>query len=1473
MGLLPVSSASALSINQSVDDINQRVQPSSFTQNFSDQLGYFYQPIIRQTEEALLFGSEEDNDFDFVDELTKLDDNFIINHAADLVGSRSKAQFDYRIDTIRQNQARRQRMETKSWYSPSSLLAGLIDPLNILFAVPFIGVPLGTIVKGGMGVKAAAAAGAKGGFYSAAAGEAIRYPFDDLATPLEATGNIAATTLFSSLIGSAPSAFRAAAPVIRKAASRTAEYNDPVVMGDTLRVPDTVPATREDVIANQEAYAEKVRKVYKETGEYPENRFYDELPEGTEYVDIEIVRGKVPQEPGREDYVAAKFKGKEGKIYWDEEYLINTWKEKPWSKPKVEGVEPLPDVYFQTPEEWARFVLYHETRHARSSPRPDETTPQYENRMNQEALALLAQGNGLKSNPLNFILKTPIYKDSPALRTLFDKKAPDTVKMMVANLTNNASVALEKNMPTAKLGFNNQSLQARAFIGELMGEQLYNDFATAYSRYIKDDVDAKRAQVPLVGFDIDPALNTLNKAFGETSKFSLPEFISGMLTRRILFQDPKFAANNTKTDIEKDLFNAIDKKMDEMGDYLADTGAIVDAARADVEVKALTPEINKIKEKLEEYTETSIENVADQETVDLINFVQKNSMDANPLKLEDLPKSPDEPSVFIHTMRNEKGANRTSDQFVSIPEGGTLEIKHMGKEFTYEEDGKTIVRKGAFYNVYGNVNNIGLTAEDLIAAYGEPRIGNLGYFYKSKNRNDEISKKWRKIDDEDVYTNRMTDEDLFRPLEFISTEKRQTFTKQNTTYIASLRNELAFKEDKLKYFKGVVEDGRSNKNYQSPLKFDVEKKLVTEKQQQKLVNILTEHYKENPLTQFWDSKNKRWGRYVAKENFELIRDTNRKAGVKESLRILDPRKDAQDTVNRIVSRKVDDELLEVSDGVPNDYYFIQRRTLDIPEYKIVQFLRTDMSGMFQYFATTGRRAEWSRVFGRQSLDDLLNEIEKQGKQNGNTAKEIARYKADFKTDVERIFRVQIQDPTALNTRFANGLRKITSMTYLPQTAVTSVSELGIFALERGIGKNIAPLIDTANYPMLTQNRKDVSKMLYGLDLASNLDFMTRRVDGDHLITSNESMIEKGLERMQGLYFNSPVGNFLGAFTKQLRLLNSTMQADEIGGLALSVAKTGKLDAKDAEKMSRLGLEIEDLAAIGNLKKPTGENIIEAQKIKFGNFHLLNTSEWPLDTLAQRELYRKVQTAINLQSQNTILMSQAMDRPAAMDGVIYFQRSALTDKIGLKVDPKLTTDGVEMVRFESGAMTLPYSLLSWSVAATSRLPLAMVDPARKYRIQGALGMLGFAYFSLHLQKPDWWFETKDKPELFQRIVERSGVLGVYSDIYYMALQNMIAHGVVDKDNPFLQGKYNASKFDAATEPLGAPFGQMTELTEAIYELMTGDGDFAKVGKQLPFQGTPIIGGTSSLLYGWVTGVEQDSQALIEAEQDIGTAFRR
>lgn len=1412
MGLLPVTYASELAVNESVGDIAERVAPSSFTQNFSDQLGYFYQPIIRQSEEALMFAGKEDASFNFVNALSELDDDFIINHAADLVGSQSKEQFDYRINTIKENQLRRQRMETKSWYSPSSLLAGLIDPLNIAFAIPFIGTPLGTIVKGGMGVKAAAAAGAKGGFYSAVAGEAIRYPFDDLATPGEAATNIAATTLFSSLISSAPSAFRSAKPVVQQAAKKFRDYKSGVRVGDTVDMFDEAPITRDDVagqqgetivvfdaagnsydapvVARSEAgsvivrnqdgqevvldsdLSAQTRDILDENFEFQSKGVQgrklkdiaddeiDEIikkleslveqfktstaigggltspsgraaitdlnalknkknPKPKQRVDpatkqdssapktAKVVRGKVPQDPGRDDYVAAKFKGEEGKIYWDEEYLLNNWKDKPWSKPRVEGVEPLPDFYFQTPEEWARFVLYHEMRHARSARGADETVPQYENRMNREALQMLAEGKDVKPNVLNWILKTPFYKNSPSLRQLLNKKTPATVKMMFANLTNNASVTLQGNVPDVKYGFNNQSLQARAFLGELMGEQLYDDLQRAFSRYIKDDVTAERSKLPIVDQDIDPAVNAVERAFGETDKMSFPEFVDMMLERRIRFEDPEFAANNTKTDIEQDLFNALDKKMEQMGIYLSDTGAIVNAAQADPIVKSLNTRINEIKNQLDKYND--------------------------------------------------------------IPEDAQL-------------------------------------------------------------------------------------------------------TKNELNHIASLKNELNYKQDELTYFEGIVREGRAKPNFVVTIRFD-QAKLATEEQQQGLINILAKHYRENPLTQFWDAKNKRWGRYVPKADIAAIRALNKKAGITESLRELDPDKAARETVNDIISGKVDDELLDVSNGVPkDDIYFIRRRTLDIPEYKIVDYLRTDMQGMMEYFSQTGRRAEWARVFGRQSLDDLLGIIETEGRLNGNTDKEIAAMKADFTTDVERIFRVQIQDPTALNTRIANALRKITSMTYLPATAVASVSELGIFVLERGLLKNIAPLIDTANYPLLTKARKDQAKMLYGMELAANMDFITRRIDGDHLITKNETMIEKGLERMQGLYFNSPFGNFLGAFTKQLRLLNAVMQADEIAEIAIKVAKNEKIDARDAEKMSRLGLELEDLQAIGNLKKQTGEDIIESQKLSVGRFHLLNMSEWPVDTPAQRDLKRKVQTAINLQTQNTILMSQAMDRPAAMDGVIYFQRSALTDKLGLKVDARMSTGDVEMVRFESGAMTLPYSLLSWTVAATSRLPLAMTDPARKYRMQGMLGMLGFAYLSLHIQKPDYWFDTKDKPELFQKIVERSGVLGVYADIYYMALQNMIAHGVVDKDNPYLQGRYNASKYDAATDPLGAPFGQVSELTEAITNLMTGDGDLTDIGEQLPFQGTPVVGGASSLLYGWVTGADQDAQAIVEAEQDLGRVFR-
>jgi hypothetical protein len=82
----------------------------------------------------------------------------------------------------------------------------------------------------------------------------------------------------------------------------------------------------------------------------------------------------------------AAFNREENVIYLDESELKRTFDEKAWSKPKVEGVNPLPDDRFSTLDQWRRFVIGHESAHAKFPQEPGESKAAYENRMNQVAL-------------------------------------------------------------------------------------------------------------------------------------------------------------------------------------------------------------------------------------------------------------------------------------------------------------------------------------------------------------------------------------------------------------------------------------------------------------------------------------------------------------------------------------------------------------------------------------------------------------------------------------------------------------------------------------------------------------------------------------------------------------------------------------------------------------------------------------------------------------------------------------------------------------------------------------------------------------------------------------------------------------------------------------------------------------------------------------------------------------------------------
>jgi hypothetical protein len=95
------------------------------------------------------------------------------------------------------------------------------------------------------------------------------------------------------------------------------------------------------------------------------------------------------------EYVPAFFRpdedGPGGTIYFDRDYIEGEmFDRKAWTKPRKEGVNPLPEDAFKTPREWANFVMLHEILHTKRSAESFGLEPgsaAYENKINQLALA------------------------------------------------------------------------------------------------------------------------------------------------------------------------------------------------------------------------------------------------------------------------------------------------------------------------------------------------------------------------------------------------------------------------------------------------------------------------------------------------------------------------------------------------------------------------------------------------------------------------------------------------------------------------------------------------------------------------------------------------------------------------------------------------------------------------------------------------------------------------------------------------------------------------------------------------------------------------------------------------------------------------------------------------------------------------------------------------------------------------------
>ena len=356
--------------------------PASFVETLQAQLGYQYAPIADFAHELMDFAdAPRDPDFDFAQAVKGHEE-----YAQHLVGARNQEHFDFKVNSIKRNLERRSVLGQSGIFN--SLVAGLLDPLNLAFPVPIMK-GIGGMVTGTMGVKQAFKAGAKGGAVVGGVSEAIRVPFDDLATPTEVAVNMAANTGLGGLVGSVPSVARNLIP-----SGNAAQRNFEVGTSRGTTLGDEVDGVKLN-------YEGKV----------------NERGDGVEL-------------------------SKDG-ININYEQVVENFYKKPWTKAEVKGAKPLAQMDIPSPIEYMEFLVHREVARQSGRPQDPKTLVKWIDKTNERALKQMTSGYGqrktlLSDHPLFNMIPTPLKRTRAS-------DLPDYYKKKHADLVENNAVTLDRN--------------------------------------------------------------------------------------------------------------------------------------------------------------------------------------------------------------------------------------------------------------------------------------------------------------------------------------------------------------------------------------------------------------------------------------------------------------------------------------------------------------------------------------------------------------------------------------------------------------------------------------------------------------------------------------------------------------------------------------------------------------------------------------------------------------------------------------------------------------------------------------------------------------------------------------------------------------------------------------------------------------------------------------------------------------------
>ena len=554
--------------------------------------------------------------------------------------------------------------------------------------------------------------------------------------------------------------------------------------------------------------------------------------------------------------------------------------------------------------------------------------------------------------------------------------------------------------------------------------------------------------------------------------------------------------------------------------------------------------------------------------------------------------------------------------------------------------------------------------------------------------------------------------------------------------------------------------------------------------------------------------------------------------------------DAERTLARILQEDGEDmaNILKSKTTEGRAKHLKSRKT-NVDVSKVYDYILTDPEVLYTYFDRMGRQISFANKFGGRNIDEVLEDMEDLLREAGKSNEEISRLKADFYGDYERVMGTLQRSPDRLDNAAVKAAKSWTGWTYLPLAGLSAITDAGSIVMAHGFRDVFEAGVAAADGAFRGKVIKEAQAAGELYDVSKNV--YARQLLSDTVRRVKPNLMERFIQRGNQVFYTA---NLLAPITFLGKSLDSTVVQDKFIKLSRQWAE-GKISRFDREYLARYGID-EDMARFISTA-PTQKSDIKLSK-RGGAFEVSNTDEWDISTPQGREIVRKYQAAIASHANNTIVMGQTFDKPLIVDGVVYLKDNPFFQAIRkkfptqFKVEKQLRTGAVNMVRVESGLLTTPFTFMNFAFGANNKILGAIRDPNRQYRLQGIVALLALSYLSLASKKPDYWFEKRTSPDVIARVIDHSGIFGIYSDLGYTALAMAGNAGIVSED-AFIPPKYinpneDEALFDAFIEPLGAPAGLTTDYVRAVDDYFSGrESDAAERLKySLPFIGLKPFG---------------------------------